>query len=76
MCLAVPAKVVKLENDRVLVDALGEKSRARLNPSQKNKPSVGDYVLVQAGMVTEILDKKAAIQSLDAWKDILRNAQR
>ena len=73
MCLAVPAKVIKIEGKRVLVDALGEKSKVKINPSER-QPSVGDYVLVQFGMITDTLDKKTAEENLKAWKDILKQS--
>ncbi len=69
MCLAIPAKVVKVEGEKAVLDVFGETSGARVKTP---RPKVGDYVLVQFGTVTDILDKKAAGESLKAWKEILR----
>jgi len=74
MCLAVPAKVLKLAGEHALVDMLGDQKEVKMNPVS-DKPRVGDYVLIQLGTITEILDRKAAEESLDAWRDILKQTQ-
>lgn len=67
MCLAVPAKVVEVKKDVATVDILGEKREVKINLV---KPKVGDYVIVQFGFITEVIDKKVAEVSLKAWKEI------
>jgi len=67
MCLAIPAKVIKVKKDVATVDVLGEKREIKINLV---KPKVGDYVMVQFGFITEIIDKKVAEDSLKAWKEI------
>lgn len=67
MCLAIPAKVVKVKRNVVIVDVLGEKREVKVNLI---KPKIGDYVIVQFGFITDILDKKVAEEGLKAWKEL------
>jgi len=58
MCLAVPARIVQLEDDRALVDALGNRWRIRttLTPEVKK----GDIVLIHAGFAIAKVDEEDA----------------
>jgi hydrogenase assembly chaperone HypC/HupF len=67
MCLAIPAKVVGVEKDVVEVDHGGRRKKVN---SKLVKPKRGDYVLVQFGFVTEILDKEVAEKSLKSWREL------
>lgn len=67
MCLAIPAKVVGVGDDCVEVDYGGELKKAN---SKLVKVKKGDYVLVQFGFVTDILDKEVAEKSLKAWSEL------
>jgi len=63
MCLAVPARIVELEGDRAVVDALGNRYKARttLTPDVK----LGDIVLVHAGFAIAKIDEDEAKET---WK--------
>lgn len=55
MCLAYPVKVVEVNKDEIVVDAGGElRNAVAMDPVK-----VGDYVLVQAGIVVEVVNKEA-----------------
>ena len=58
MCLAVPARIVELEDDRAVVDAMGNQWHARttLLPDI----IVGDLVLVHAGFAISKVDEGEA----------------
>ena len=58
MCLAIPARVVELEGDRAVADALGNRWRIRttLTPEVKK----GDIVLIHAGFAIARIDEKQA----------------
>ncbi len=58
MCLAVPARIVQLEDDRAVVDALGNRYNTRTTfiPDAK----LGDIVLVHAGFAITIVDEEEA----------------
>ena len=58
MCLAIPARIVKLEGDRAVVDAMGNQYRAKtsLLPDAK----LGDLVLVHAGFAISLVNEEEA----------------
>ncbi len=73
MCLAIPARIVKLEEDRAVVDAMGNQFNARttLLPNAK----LGDLVLVHAGFAISTIDEDEArktwqlIEEIDEFND-------
>ena len=65
MCLQVPGKIVRIENNKATIDYDIEKRQASIADV---KCSVGDYVLVVGGFVVDILPKKNAIEALNHWK--------
>jgi len=58
MCLAVPARIVELEDDKALVDALGNRwnIRTTLTPEAR----MGDIVLIHAGFAIAKVDEEDA----------------
>lgn len=56
MCLAFPAKVLKIENDLATVERSGIKRKASLMLLPEVK--VGDYVLIHAGFAMQIIDEQ------------------
>ncbi|RKY08733.1 MAG: HypC/HybG/HupF family hydrogenase formation chaperone [Planctomycetota bacterium] len=58
MCLAVPARIVELADDRAVVDAMGNrwKCRTTLTPDVK----LGDIVLIHAGFAITTIDEEEA----------------
>ena len=58
MCLAVPARIVELEGDNAIVDAMGNRFRAKttLLPDAK----MGSLVLVHAGFAISLVDEEEA----------------
>lgn len=73
MCLAIPARIVQLQGDKAVVDAMGNQFRARtiLLPQAK----LGDLVLVHAGFAISTIDEEEAkktwqlIAEIDEFKD-------
>ena len=63
MCLAVPARIVELTDDRAVVDALGNRYNIRttLIPHVK----LGDIVLVHAGFAIATVDETEARETWD-----------
>ena len=64
MCLAVPGKVKEIRGRKVVVD-YGSEVREVLGGGVP--VAVGDFVLVQMGIVVKVLTKKEAEISLKAW---------
>ena len=58
MCLAIPARIVELEGDKAVVDAMGNRFRAKTTLLPKAK--LGDLVLVHAGFAISMVDEEEA----------------
>ena len=58
MCLAIPARIVELEGDRAVVDAMGNRWKAKttLLPDAK----LGDLILIHAGFAISLVDEEEA----------------
>lgn len=69
MCLAIPAKVISIKQDKAEVD-FGEGVLREANITLVNV-KVGDYVLVHAGYAIQVLDEKEAEETLEMWNQIL-----
>ncbi len=69
MCLAIPAKVVSVKEDKAKVD-FGEGVLREVNVTLVNA-KVGDYVLVHAGYAIQVLDEKEAQETIRLWNEIL-----
>ena len=73
MCLAIPARIVKLEGDKATVDAMGNQFLARTTLLPQVK--LGDLVLVHAGFAIATIDETEArktwqlIEEIDRFKD-------
>ncbi len=69
MCLAIPAKVEKLEEDNLAtVDILGVSRQVSLDLTPNAK--VGDYVLIHAGFAIEVVDEQFAQETIDLIKQM------
>lgn len=67
MCLAIPAQVKKIENDRLAtVDILGVTREISLDLTPQAE--VGSFVLVHAGFAIEVVDEQFAQETLDLIK--------
>ncbi len=63
MCLAVPGKIVKIEENKkkAIADFMGIKRK--IDISLLEECSVSDYVLVHVGFAIQKIDEKTAKQS-------------
>jgi hydrogenase expression/formation protein HypC len=71
MCLAIPAEVVEIQGDTAKVD-FGEGVLRDVNVMLV-EAKVGEYVLVHAGYAIQVIDRKAAEETLRMWEEILRH---
>ena len=69
MCLAIPAKVVEVRGETAKVD-FGAGTIREVNVSLVDA-KIGEYVIVHAGYAIEVLDRKAAEETLALWNEIL-----
>ncbi len=58
MCLAIPARIVELEADKAVVDAMGNRWKAMTTLLPQAK--VGDLVLLHAGFAISLVDEEEA----------------
>ena len=58
MCLAVPARIVELTDDRAVVDAMGNRFNCRTTLTPEVK--LGDIVLIHAGFAIAAIDEEEA----------------
>ena len=73
MCLAIPAKIIELNENIAKVD-FGEGVLREINVTLV-EAKVGEYVLVHAGYAIEILSKKEAEETLQLWSMILEGSK-
>ena len=68
MCLAIPARIVELQADRAIVDAMGNRWKARttLLPDAK----LVDVVLVHAGFAISLVDEEEARKTWELFAEI------
>jgi len=69
MCLAIPAKVVSVKEDKARVD-FGEGVLREVNVTLVDA-KVGEYVLVHAGYAIQVLSEEEALETLRLWNEIL-----
>ncbi|MCX7829752.1 MAG: HypC/HybG/HupF family hydrogenase formation chaperone [Acidobacteria bacterium] len=69
MCLAVPMKLVKMENSVGLVELSGIEREVSLDLVPEAK--IGDYLLIHAGFAISVIDEKEANETLDTIREYL-----
>jgi len=67
MCLAIPSKIVKIENNVATIDVDGVRRKASLLLVEN--PNVGDYVIVHAGFAINKLNEEDAMESLNLIRE-------
>jgi len=67
MCLAIPSKIVKIEDNVATIDVDGVKREASLLLVEN--PEVGDYVIVHAGFAINKINEEDALESLKLLRE-------
>jgi hydrogenase expression/formation protein HypC len=67
MCLAIPSKIVKIENNVATIDVDGVQREASLLLVEN--PEVGDYVVVHAGFAINKINEEDALESLKLLRE-------
>jgi hydrogenase expression/formation protein HypC len=70
MCLAIPARIVELDKDRAVVDAMGNRFKAKTTLLPEAK--LGDLVLVHAGFAISLVDEEEAKKTWELLAEINR----
>ena len=67
MCLAIPSKITKIENNMAVIDVDGVRRECSLLLLEDAQ--VGDYVIVHAGFAISRIDEAAALETLALLKE-------
>jgi hydrogenase expression/formation protein HypC len=67
MCLAIPSKIIKIENGMATIDVDGVTREASLLLLED--AGIGDYVIVHAGFAIHKIDEAAALETLQFLKE-------
>ena len=68
MCLGIPAKIIKIENNMGTIDMEGTQREVSLLLQEDAK--VGDYVIVHAGFAIQTIDEHEAMESLKVLRQL------
>jgi hydrogenase expression/formation protein HypC len=68
MCLAIPVRIVELDGDNAVVDAMGNRFRAKTTLLPKAK--LNDLVLVHAGFAISMVDEQEAKKTWELISEI------
>ena len=68
MCLAVPARVVSIEEQEAEVDLSGV--RRRISVVLTPEVRVGDYVVIHTGFAINVLDEQEAEETLKLFREL------
>ncbi|MEO5355729.1 MAG: HypC/HybG/HupF family hydrogenase formation chaperone [Nitrospirae bacterium YQR-1] len=68
MCLAVPSKVISVDNHTSVVDVMGVRREISLL-LMPEEVTAGDYVLIHAGFAIQKVDETAALETLCFFKE-------
>ncbi len=69
MCLAIPARILKIEDNLAQVDMAGVKRQADIRMVSNVK--VGEYILIHAGFAIEKIEEKDAEETLQLLREII-----
>jgi hydrogenase expression/formation protein HypC len=72
MCLAIPAKVVRIAGSSADVEFEGTTTTADLSVLPDVK--VGDYVMVHAGLAIQKYDEREALENLALIRELYGNS--
>ncbi|BAJ56535.1 HypC/HybG/HupF family hydrogenase formation chaperone [Helicobacter pylori] len=70
MCLAIPSKVIAINDNVVLLETLGVQREASLDLMGESV-KVGDYVLLHIGYVMSKIDEKEALESIALYQEMI-----
>ncbi len=70
MCLAIPSKVIAINNNVALLETLGVQREASLDLMGESV-KVGDYVLLHIGYVMSRIDEKEALESIELYQEMI-----
>ncbi|MDA8239062.1 MAG: HypC/HybG/HupF family hydrogenase formation chaperone [Nitrospiraceae bacterium] len=75
MCLAIPSRIVRIDDLRAIVDVYGARREINLMLLNDNA-EIGDYVLVHAGFAIQKVEREAAQDALRVISTIIEEVER
>jgi hydrogenase expression/formation protein HypC len=66
MCLAIPGKVKGIDGRKAIIEYPGQERPAMIG---EKAVKIGDYVMVQMGIVVKVLTEDEAKDILEAWRE-------
>lgn len=68
MCLAIPGKVISIDNTTAVVDVMGAQRAVAIDlvPSVQ----IGDYLMVHAGCAIEKVDLEEAERTIELFREL------
>jgi hydrogenase expression/formation protein HypC len=73
MCLAIPLKLIEINDDIGTIESGGIKRKVNL--SLVENPKLGDFVVVHAGFAITIMDQEEGEKTLDLISDWLEQEE-
>ncbi len=74
MCLAVPSKIIEIEDTMAIVDVMGLRKQISLLLLPE-EPQIGDYVLVHAGFAINKMEPEEAQEALKIFEKIFKDME-
>jgi hydrogenase expression/formation protein HypC len=74
MCLAIPSRVTRIENQMATIDVDGVQREASL--MMLEDVAVGDWVIVHAGFAIHKIDEQIALETLQLLRDAAAAVER
>ncbi|GLI52706.1 HypC/HybG/HupF family hydrogenase formation chaperone [Thermodesulfovibrio yellowstonii] len=74
MCLAVPSKIIEIEDTMATVDVMGLRKQISLMLLPE-EPKIGDYVLVHAGFAINKMEPQEAQEALKIFEKIFKDME-
>jgi hydrogenase expression/formation protein HypC len=68
MCLGIPGKIIKIEDNKGIIEIGNVKREAFMHFVPEAK--VGDYVLMHAGCAIQVLDEEEALKTLEILREL------
>lgn len=75
MCLAIPSKIIEIDNFRAVVDVYGARREINLM-LMPEEVRLGDFVLVHAGFALQKVEHESAYEALKVISTILEDVEK
>ncbi len=70
MCLAIPGKIISIEEDVASIDFGGVIRKANITMVDAH---VGEWAVIHAGFAIEIMDEEEAQETINLWNEVLES---